>query len=53
VKLVQTLNAMREQIGDKVKLAVQGRPKKQKWKLNRDFLSPEYTTNLSDILALK
>lgn len=53
VKLMQTLDALREKVGDKVKLAVQGLPKKQKWKLNRDFLSPEYTTNLNDILKVR
>ena len=52
--LMQFLDDLTEKFGrDTVKVAAQGTQKKKEWALNREHLSPCYTTRLEHILTIK
>ena len=52
--LMQFLDELTTRYGkDTVKVACQGTKGKKSWNLNREFLSPCYTTRLPDILTIK
>jgi DNA polymerase V len=52
--LMQFMDDLSDKFGrDTVKVATQGTHKKKGWNLNRDHLSPCYTTRLQDILTIR
>ena len=48
---MKTIDRINLRHGDKIKLANQDLTKK--WKMKQDFLSPSYTTKISDIIKIK
>ena len=52
--LMQFIDGLTEKFGrDTVKVAAQGTHQKKAWNLNREHLSPCYTTRLHHILTIK
>lgn len=52
--LMQFIDGLTSKFGkDAVKVACQGTKGKKRWNLNRDFLSPCYTTRLQEILTIQ
>ena len=49
--LMKTIDRINLRYGDKIKLANQDLTKK--WKMKQEFLSPSYTTKISDIIKIK
>ena len=49
--LMKTMDRINLRYGDKIKLANQDLTKK--WKMKQEFLSPSYTTKISDIIKIK
>ena len=49
--LMKTIDHINLRYGDKIKLANQDLTKK--WKMKQEFLSPSYTTKISDIIKIK
>ena len=49
--LMKTMDLINLRYGDKIKLANQDLTKK--WKMKQEFLSPSYTTKISDIIKIK
>ena len=52
-KLMQAIDRINGKHGKKIRLAVQGSPDHSQWHLKQEMLSPQYTTNIKDILRIK
>ena len=49
--LMKTIDYINLKYGDKIKLANQDL--RRKWKMKQEFLSPCYTTKISDVITIK
>ena len=49
--LMSVIDKMNQKMGEMIKFG--GMDLKRKWKMHQDYLSPNFTTNLKDIIKVK